>query len=327
MNFLIPLIIFSLFKPLCLWAFIMLNQSGVLYMNGFSTRTTIFVLLALLAFAGNSVLCRLALVDNAIDEFSFTILRLLSGAMVLYALMSYRRFKVTETRDSAVVQSGSWWGSILLFVYAIFFSVAYVRVDTGVGALILFGAVQITMIFSAFLKGKRLSFMEWSGVLLAVCGVGYLLWPGEGSTAAVSWWGALLMIISGVAWGLYSLHGASSRDALADTAANFLRTVPMVAGLFLLFVFQSPILSTKGILLALASGAFTSGVGYAVWYAVLPNLTSVQAAVMQLLVPILAAAGGVLFAHEHITMDLLVSSMMVLGGIFLVVMFRSRPSA
>ena len=135
------------------------------------------------------------------------------------------------------------------------------------------------------------------------------------------------MIISGVAWGLYSLHGTSSRDALADTAANFLRTIPMVAGLFLLFVFQSPILSTKGILLALASGAFASGVGYAVWYAVLPSLTSVQAAVMQLLVPILAAAGGVLFAHEHITMDLLVSSMMVLGGIFLVVMFRSRPSA
>jgi drug/metabolite transporter (DMT)-like permease len=293
-------------------------------MNGFSARTTIFVLLALLAFAGNSVLCRLALVDNAVDEFSFTIFRLLSGSLVLYALMSYRRCRVAAPRDSTVVQLGSWWASVLLFVYAIFFSVAYVRVDTGVGALILFGTVQITMIFSAFLKGNRISAMEWLGVLLAVFGVGYLLWPGEGSVAVVSWWGALMMIVSGIAWGLYSLHGASSQDALADTAANFLRTIPMVACLLVVFVFQSPVLSGKGIWLAVASGALMSGVGYSIWYAVLPSLNSIQGAVIQLLVPILAAVGGVLFAHERISADLVVSSTMVLGGIFLVVMFRSR---
>jgi drug/metabolite transporter (DMT)-like permease len=241
--------------------------------------------------------------------------------------MSYRRLRSASDKEekALMTSTGSWWGGALLFVYAIFFSVAYVRVDTGVGALILFGTVQITMILSAFLKGKRLSVMEWSGVLLAVIGVGYLLWPEEDSSvAAISWWGAGMMMVSGVAWGLYSLQGALSRDALADTTANFVRAVPMVACLFVVFMFQAPVLSINGILLALASGVLMSGVGYAIWYAVLPNLNSVQAAVTQLLVPILAAIGGVLFAHEQITIDLLISSIMVLGGILLVIMSRSR---
>jgi drug/metabolite transporter (DMT)-like permease len=308
---------------------------GIHFMTILSTRTMTLTAFALLAFAGNSVLCRLALVDNAIDEFSFTILRLLSGALVLSLLMFYRRFSMKTGSNNGsengnakkipLTQAGSWWGGMLLFIYAIFFSVAYVRVDTGVGALILFGTVQVTMILSAFLKGKRLSIMEWLGVLLAVVGVGYLLWPEEGSgVAAISWWGAAMMIVSGVAWGLYSLHGALSRDALADTTSNFLRAIPMVAGLLIVFVFQAPVLSLSGIVLAFASGALMSGVGYAIWYAVLPSLSSIQAAVMQLLVPILAAIGGVLFAHEQITIDLFVSSIMVLGGILLVVLFRPR---
>jgi drug/metabolite transporter (DMT)-like permease len=296
-------------------------------MTVFSTRTMTLISFALLAFAGNSVLCRLALANNAIDEYSFTLLRLLSGALVLCLLMSYRRLRSASDKEekALMTSTGSWWGGALLFVYAIFFSVAYVRVDTGVGALILFGTVQITMILSAFLKGKRLSVMEWSGVLLAVIGVGYLLWPEEDSSvAAISWWGAGMMMVSGVAWGLYSLQGALSRDALADTTANFIRAVPMVTCLFVVFMFQAPVLSVNGILLALASGVLMSGVGYAIWYAVLPNLNSVQAAVTQLLVPILAAIGGVLFAHEQITIDLLISSIMVLGGILLVIMSRSR---
>ena len=303
------------------------------FMTMFSNRTITLTSLSLLAFAGNSVLCRLALANNAIDEFSFTVLRLLSGALVLCLLMSYRRFRTASDSGSgsgnagtaSVAPTGSWWGGLLLFVYAIFFSVAYVRVDTGVGALILFGTVQITMILSAFLKGKQLSIMEWSGVVLAIVGVGYLLWPEEGNgVVAISWWGAGMMMVSGVAWGLYSLQGALSRDALADTTANFVRAVPMVACLLAVFMFQAPVLSLNGILLAFASGILMSGVGYAIWYAVLPSLSSVQAAVMQLLVPILAAIGGVLFAHEQITIDLFISSILVLGGILLVVMFRSR---
>jgi drug/metabolite transporter (DMT)-like permease len=225
------------------------------FMTMFSTRTITLTSLSLLAFAGNSVLCRLALANNAIDEFSFTGLRLLSGALVLCLLMSYRRFRTASDSGSGnagtapVAPTGSWWGGALLFIYAIFFSVAYVRVDTGVGALILFGTVQVTMILSAFLKGKRLSVMEWSGVLLAVIGVGYLLWPEENSSvAAISWWGAGMMMVSGFAWGLYSLQGALSRDALADTTANFVRAVPMVACLFVVFMFQAPVLSINGIL-------------------------------------------------------------------------------
>jgi len=314
-------------------------------------RTTILTSFALLAFAGNSVLCRLALVDNTIDELSFTIIRLISGALMLYMVLLYRSDFVTSkplvskpsTSDTfaseelqyhqpnngsnmrALRGRGSWVNSAMLFIYALLFSLAYVRLDTGVGALILFGSVQITMILYGFMSGQHLKAIEFFGVLLAILGVAYLLWPSSETdqSTAVSWLGGVLMMVSGVAWGLYSVAGASSKSPIADTAANFLRALPMAISLLLLFIFYSPLLSIKGVLLAVVSGALTSGVGYAIWYAALPRLSNIQAAVVQLFVPILAAGGGVIFAREPITITLLLSSLMVLGGVLLVIASRA----
>jgi drug/metabolite transporter (DMT)-like permease len=318
------------------------------FMTVLPYRTAILTLLALLAFAGNSVLCRLALVDNAIDELSFTIVRLISGAFILYAVLFYRCYffrdkepqnkepqnkdlkdeqpKIEKSNSGLSIRAGSWKGSAMLFIYALLFSLAYVRLDTGVGALILFGTVQITMILYGFINGQRLTLLECLGVLLAILGVAYLLWPSAAAnqSTAVSCVGGVLMMVSGVAWGLYSLAGASSKNPIEDTAANFLRTLPMAISLLLLFPFYSPLLSMEGVLLAVASGALTSGIGYAIWYAALPNLSNIQAAVVQLFVPILAAGGGVIFAREPITITLLLSSFMVLGGILLVIANRSK---
>ena len=317
-------------------------------MNVLPYRTALLTLLALLAFAGNSVLCRLALVDNAIDELSFTIVRLISGAFMLYAVLFYRcyLFRDNEPKNKELrnkdfkggqpgselsksglsIRAGSWKGSSMLFIYALLFSLAYVRLDTGVGALILFGTVQITMILYGFINGQRLTLLEFLGVLLAILGVAYLLWPSSAAnqSTAVSWVGGVLMMVSGVAWGLYSLAGASSKNPIEDTAANFLRTLPMAISLLVLFIFYSPLLSTEGVLLAVASGALTSGIGYAIWYAALPNLSNIKAAVVQLFVPILAAVGGVIFAREPITITLLLSSLMVLGGVLLVIANRKK---
>ena len=273
---------------------------------------------ALFAFAANSVLCRLALGTNAIDATSFTTIRLLSGIAILFVLIQLTRLIQKPTKDLKLQSKGSWLSAAMLFIYAVAFSFGYISLDTGTGALILFGAVQITMILSNVISGNKLHLSEWLGLALAFTGFVYLIMP---SVTTPSLTGFVLMSISGMAWAFYTLLGRKSKNALNDTAFNFLRTVPFI---FILMVFSLDSLhvSSSGIMLAILSGAIASGVGYFVWYIALAGLSVTQAAVLQLFVPIIAALGGVIFTSELITVRLIESSALVLGGILMVILGR-----
>lgn len=268
--------------------------------------------MALIAFAGNSILCRLALGGDAIDASSFTSIRLLSGIVVLILILQF------SGKNSAQSSTGSWGAAAMLFLYAIAFSFAYISLDTGVGALILFGAVQITMILVGLFSGNRLHYSELAGTAIAFSGFVYLVLP---TLSTPSVFGFLLMTIAGVAWGLYTLLGRGSRNPVGDTAYNFLRTLPLVLILIALSFSQAEFTS-RGILLAVVSGAVTSGLGYTLWYIALGGLTSMQAAALQLLVPLIAAIGGVIFASEIISLRLVISSVLILGGISFVIFGR-----
>jgi len=259
----------------------------------------------MVAFAANSVLCRYALQGQEIDAASFTSIRLLSGAIGLILLVSIKN------KGALQLKQGSWISALLLFIYATAFSYAYISLNTGAGALILFAAVQLTMVIVTILKGKMLSAFEWIGLFTAFSGLTYLLLP---SASTPSWGGALLMVLSGVAWGFYTLAGKGTINPLVSTANNFLRTVPFIILLFI-FTFEKASMSSTGIMLAIVSGAITSGFGYAIWYIAINGLTVTQAAVVQLTVPIIAAFGGVLFVSEPITIQLIIASILVLGGI------------
>lgn len=270
-------------------------------------RIIVLTGLALLAFAANSVLCRLALGTEQADAAGFTAIRLGAGALVLMLLVRLSTAKTVE-------RGGDWLSALMLFAYAAAFSFAYISLETGTGALILFGVVQLTMMLSGLFSGHRPSALEWLGVVIAFSGLVYLVSPG---LQAPPLGGALLMALAGVAWGVYSLRGRGSRQPLGDTAGNFLLSVPMAAVLLLLF-YQDLQVTWYGGLLAVLSGALASGVGYAVWYAVLPKLKPSQASVLQLLVPVIAALGGVVAMAEVPGMRLLVASIAVLGGVALV---------
>ena len=280
--------------------------------SNYLVKIIILTGLALIAFAANSVLCRLALGERTIDASSFTVIRLLSGAMVLLAIISIKSNKT----DSFT--KGSWSAGLLLFLYAIAFSFAYITLDTGTGALILFGSVQITMILLSLISGDRLHITEWAGVTIAFIGFVYLILPGVTTPSAI---GFLLMIVAGIAWGIYTLKGRSSDDPLMDTAYNFLRTLPLVIILAIITV-KNAHYSYQGVLLAVLSGGITSGIGYAIWYIALGGLSATQAAVVQLLVPVIAAFGGIIFVSEAVTIRLTVSATMILGGILMVVLGR-----
>lgn len=258
--------------------------------------------LALLAFAGNSVLGRLALGEAAIDPASYTAVRLVSGALTLWLITV-----AIGRRGSA----GSWMAGALLFLYAISFSFAYVSLSTGTGALILFAAVQFTMIVAGLRSGERPLSIEWLGLSIAVAGLVYLVFPG---IAAPSLGGSLLMAGAGIAWGAYSLLGRRVGSPIEATADNFLRTVPFVLAAALL-QWPSLSVSSMGLLWAALSGTITSGLGYVIWYAALTRLTATRAAIVQLSVPVIAALGGVAFLSEKITWRLLISSAAILGGI------------
>lgn len=268
--------------------------------------------LAMLAFAANSVLCRQALDQTDMDAASFTTLRLVSGALVLWLLVRWRQGPARIP--------GSWGSALALFAYAAGFSFAYLALPTGTGALLLFGAVQLTMIAAGLWAGERPGRWQLTGTLLAFAGLVYLLSPGIEAPQPL---GAMLMIGAGIAWGIYSLRGRGEHQPLGATAGNFLRSVPMALALAL---FALPWLQwdERGALLALASGALASGIGYAIWYAALPGLRSSSAATVQLSVPVLAAAGGALLLAEPITPRLLIASLAILGGIALVL---RAPSA
>ena len=267
--------------------------------------------LSLLAFAANSVLCRLALGENVIDATGFTVIRLFSGALVLCVLL------LMKTRSQLDLRSaGSWKGSIYLALYATAFSYAYVSVDTATGALVLFATVQLTMLLLGVLQGNRLSLIEGGGVALAFTGLLYLLLPNVQTPSLL---GFLLMVVSGIAWGLYSLNGRNSANPLLDTAGNFIRTLPLM--LLLAVVLWSQLnVSAYGFWLAVYSGALASALGYSLWYRVLPLLRSTQAAVIQLLVPPIATAGGVIFVGESLSMRLIIASVLTLGGILIVML-------
>lgn len=269
-------------------------------------RTLLLTILAMLAFAGNSLLCRLALRDTGIDPASFTALRLLAGAVVLGLLL--------RLRQGQTVLPGTWQGAIALFVYAAGFSYAYVNLDAGAGALLLFAAVQLSMIAWGVSRGERLSPLQALGSVLALAGLIGLLLPGASTPALAA---SLLMILAGTAWGAYSLLGRGAGDPLAATAGNFIRTLPFAVVLCLVAL-PSLEWDRPGILYALLSGGVTSGLGYAVWYAVLPRLAATQAASIQLSVPLLTVLAGSLMLSEPLTGQLLIAGAAILGGIVLV---------
>jgi drug/metabolite transporter (DMT)-like permease len=280
-------------------------------------RTLGLSALAMLAFAANSLLCRVALRGGHIDAASFGALRLLAGALMLALVLApWRRPGVAVHRKTG----GDWRAAALLFVYVACFAFAYLTLAAGTGALILFGAVQLTMCGAGLARGERVAPGGWAGLALAVAGLVFLLLPGAAAPAPH---GALLMALAGAAWGGYSMLGRGVADPAAATAGNFLRAVPL--GCLPLLAFASHLhTDAAGMLLALASGALTSGLGYVVWYAALRGLSALQAATLQLSVPLLAAGGGVLVLDEALTARLLLAAGAILGGIALVLVFGKR---
>jgi drug/metabolite transporter (DMT)-like permease len=268
----------------------------------------------MIAFAFNSILCRLALGPQIIDATSFTAIRLVSGTLMLLVilLLSGRRLPKNV--------GGDWPSSMALFIYAILFSFAYIRLDVGTGALILFVLVQITMIVWGLVRGERPKAVQWIGMAVAMGGLVYLVSPGLSAPAPL---GAALMAGSGAAWGVYSLRGRGASDPLAATAGNFLRSVPFVL-ITLVFVLRDIDLSVYGIVLAVASGSLASGLGYVIWYVALRGLSATRAATVQLTVPVIAAAGGIVLLNETVSLRLVVSAVLILGGVGLALARRAR---
>lgn len=260
----------------------------------------------MLAFAANSILCRLALKDSANDPVSFTILRMLAGALILSLFI----FKSSD-KEALKPDKKSVIASSLLFSYALFFSLAYVKISTGAGALILFACVQMTMMVAAVLKGQKQKTNEKIGFVIAGCGFLYLLLPGAHMPSLQA---ALLMMIAGISWGLYSLNGQGVQNPTLATARNFIFTAPLILIGFVFFEFQ---LNTKGLVLSILSGALTSALGYILWYFVLRRISTSTAAIVQLSVPALAAVGGVLLLGETLSSRLIIASALIFFGIYL----------
>ena len=272
-----------------------------------AARVFVLTLIAMVAFAGNSLLCRVALKQTSIDAASFTFIRIASGALALWLIV--------RIRGASPQKAGSWFSAAALFAYAAGFSFAYITLPAGTGALLLFGAVQATMIFWALRRGEQMDLRQRLGLALALAGLVALVFPGLSAPPLV---GSILMIVAGIAWGVYSLRGKNAGHPAAATAGNFLRAVPMAAVLSLAFLPWAR-LDRAGIGYAIVSGAIASGVGYAIWYTALPSLRAASAASVQLIVPVLAALGGILFLGEQITLRFFLAAIAVLGGIGLVV--------
>lgn len=269
-------------------------------------RIVVLTTIAMLAFAANSVLARLALADGAIDAASYTGIRLIAGAALLFPLLLWGPGAAGDRK-----MGGSWSGAAALFGYAIFFSIAYLMLGAGLGALILFASVQMSMLGWAVFWGDRPGPFEWGGIALAFASLVYLVSPG---LSAPNPFGAALMALAGASWAAYSLIGRGSKSPLADTTGNFVRCVPIALVLAGLGLITAPV-SLEGVWYAVASGAIASGLGYAVWYLALPALSRVQASTVQLTVPAIAAAGGVAFIGEEITLRLALASLGILGGV------------
>ncbi len=280
-----------------------------------TARLLMLTTLAMIAFAGNSLLCRLALRETAIDAASFTALRLISGALVLWLLLSLR--------GTSARHQGSWPSALALFAYAALFSYAYLELAAGTGALILFGAVQGTMIGYGLLQGERLRALQWLGLALALGGLVGLVLPGLSAPPLLA---ATLMACAGIAWGVYSIRGRGKAHPALASAGNFLLTLPLALALALLAALGPGLsIDPAGLGYALASGGLASAVGYLIWYSVLPHLSATNAATVQLSAPVIAALGGVLLLSEALSLRLLLASVAILGGIALVIRQR-RPA-
>ena len=278
-------------------------------------KTPVWTGFALLAFAANSVLCRLALGRAAIDAASFTGIRLAAGACVLLLITA------AVERRAPAFRRGNAASALLLFLYAAAFSYAYNGLGAGAGALILFGSVQATMILFALGSGERPHVLEWAGLGLALSGLVYLVFPGLQSAPPLL--SSMLMAVAGLAWGLYSLRGRGAKNPLEETTKNFVLALPLALVINLLMLKDAHV-SRAGVALAVLSGALASGVGYVVWYAALSGLTATRAATVQLAVPVLAAAGGVLFLSERISLRLVLAGVVILGGVGLALLGRSQ---
>lgn len=272
-------------------------------------RLALLTALTMLAFAANSILNRMAVGSYDIDAISFAVIRVMSGAVVLLTLALIQRRKLPMLAPGRIV------GALALCLYLLGFSIAYIRLDAGLGALILFGCVQITMFAGAVAGGEPVPPARWIGAGIALAGLGWLVWPTGAVPVPVL--GSLFMALAGVGWGLYSLAGRKAGDPLAATAANFLWAAPVCFLLPMLLPVQLDATPTalRGIVLACASGAVTSGLGYALWYAVLPRLDTAVAGLVQLTVPVIAILGGVVFLGEGVSLRLVAAAAVVLGGI------------
>ncbi len=280
-----------------------------------TARTLALSALTMIAFASNSILCRLALAGHTIDPASFTTLRLASGALTLYLIS---RFSGRGAR-----RGGGWRSAFFLVLYAAAFSFAYITLSAGTGALLLFGAVQATMMIAALRFGERPGAVQWTGFGAALGGLVFLTAPG---LTAPSPAGSALMVVAGFAWGMYTLRGRRDQDPLAATARNFARALPFAVAVSLATITRRDI-SVHGAGLAVASGAIASGIGYVVWYAALKGLSATRAATVQLSVPVIAALGGVLFLSERVTPRLAIAAVFILGGVGLALTGRTRRSA
>ena len=274
------------------------------------TRTMVLTSLAMTAFAANSLLCRVALRETRIDAASFTTIRLISGALMLWLIVQVRHGSVASTGG------GNWLSAFALFAYAAGFSFAYVSLPAATGSILLFGAVQATMIGYGIWTGERLARWQLVGLVLAFAGLVGLLLPGI-SAPPLS--GAILMLGAGVAWGVYSLRGKGAGNPVKVTAGNFMRAVP-IAGAMSVLTFSDTPLDHFGMWYAVSSGALASGIGYSIWYTALPSLKAVNAAAVQLCVPVIAALGGVVLLGEPVSLRLAFASVAILGGIAMVIM-------
>ena len=330
---------------LCLTSTALLNAAlfyakTLLMIVGIILKAALYTITALIAFAANSLLCRMALADGAIDAWNFTAIRLLSGAACLGLIMmaqahylrrnslkrtslkqnSLKRTALKQTGNfdpTVLTDRGDWLSAINLVVYALCFSVAYQALDTGTGALILFAVVQLTMIGWGIYNKEPLNRIQWLALLIALIGFIYLMLP---SAATPSLSGALMMAISGAAWGIYSIRGKTCVSPLRTTGFNFLRSLVAVPILALIGMSYLSTISMTGVMLAVASGAIASGIGYSMWYVAMPLLKTTQSAVVQLCVPVLAAIMGVVFLSEQLTLEFIIASSVILGAVLVFVL-------
>lgn len=290
-------------------------------------KATLFTIIALVAFAANSLLCRLALAQGYIDAWNFTVIRLLSGAMCLAIIMllyTKQLNKKAQLSSSVINDTGSWRSSVSLLIYALCFSVAYIELDTGMGALILFSAVQFTMIGWGIYKQERLTAVQWLAFIVAFVAFVYLMLPSQTAPPLMA---AVLMSISGVAWGIYSIRGKACVSPLRATTYNFIRSLLVLPILIVVGMSQLKNIRMEGVLLAIGSGAIASGVGYSIWYVAMPLLKSTHAAIVQLCVPVLAAIAGAVFLSETLTVQFMLPSSIILLAVLVFTLNKKTNTA